>query len=480
VGLTITWKVFLAFCLVVLVVLALGLWSLHATGRLHGLNQRLVSEAIPALRLQRALEEQVKLLVRHEARAIVLRDPAYRSLHQEVSHEFQRDLETLAVYAAGGPGQEALGRVRARFADYLRLVEQEWDALSVGRRDEALRLSEGATREAAAALSVAVEALLSQSLADLESSVGIAGKLERSARIATMFSLAVSLAVGLGLAAMVAMWIARPIRALSRATQLVARGEFDVPPSAKSRDEVGDLSRAFGEMARQLREVDQLTREVLANISHDFRSPLASIRMAASLLHSGSLGPKEERWLQIIHSDTDKLLRLTDDILQLSKLRARTLPLDLAPADLRDVAASAADEVRPVTVEKGVTLTIALPEPAPRLVCDEQRIQQVLANLLSNAVKFTPQGGEVRVTGRADGDQFLITVEDTGIGIPPSELPHIFDRYHQAHGRTGGTGLGLAIVKGLVEAHGGRVWAESREGEGSRFHVALPHERVSA
>jgi signal transduction histidine kinase len=203
------------------------------------------------------------------------------------------------------------------------------------------------------------------------------------------------------------------------------------------------------------------------------------MQMAASLLRERVAGPldaKQERLLEIIRLDSEKLLRLIHQILDLSKLRSGMLRLELGRTDLRQIVEHAAQELRPLAEEKKITLTVALPDPPPRLVCDEDRMQQVLANLLSNAVKFTPAGGRVHLTGREEDETIAITVTDTGIGIPSSQLPHVFDRYHQAHAGKGGTGLGLAIVKGFVEAHGGRVWVESREGEGSQFHVAIPRE----
>ena len=473
-ALTITRKIFLTFGLVVVVVLGLGGVSLRATGRLYELNQTLTARAIPAIRLQRTLAERIPLLVRHETRAVVLRDPAYRELHQEGVEEFQRQLEAVTQYLDGRQLMDGLPQVRVRLAEYLGLVEREWTALAEGRRDEALRLSEGPTREAGRALGVAVEALLARSLADLEHAVAAAGEIERSVRTAAIVSLAVTLAVGLGLAGMVVVRIARPIRALHRATQEVARGGYDVPVTTRSHDEVGDLVRAFGDMTHKLREVDELKREVFSNISHEFSSPLTSIRMATDLVRTGALTPKQERWLAIIHSDADKLLRLTNQILDLSKVRVGMLQLDLGPVDLRRVAESAAHEVRPVAEAKGVRLEVSLPDAPLRVVCDEHRLQQVFVNLLANAVKFTPTGGQARLTARQNGSDVLVTVEDTGIGIPPEQLPHIFERYQQAHAGRGGTGLGLAIVKAFVEAHGGRIGVESREGEGTRFSVTLP------
>jgi signal transduction histidine kinase len=474
VALTITRKVFLTFGIVVVVVVGLGAVSLRATGRLHLLNQALTGRTVPAIRLLRALADRIPTLVRHETRAVVLRDRAYRELHRDGLTEFQRQLGAVALYLDGPGLADGVAAIGARLAEYVRLVEREWALVDAGRREEALALSEGPTRQAAAAVRVAVEALLAQGLADLERTVAAAGDVERTVQMAAIVGLAVTLAVGLGLAGLVAVRVVRPVRALRRATEVVASGQYELPVEAAGEDEVGDLVRAFGDMAQKLREVEQLKQEVFSNISHEFRSPLTSIRMAADLLRTGSLTAKQARWLEIIQSDADKLLRLTNQILDLSKLRAGLLNLELGAIDLRGVAESAAREVRPVAEAKGVRLDLGLPDAPLPIVCDEHRVQQVFVNLLANAVKFTPTGGRVRLEVRHDGCEVHATVEDTGIGIPPDQLPRIFDRYQQAHGGRGGTGLGLAIVRAFVEAHGGRVWVQSRQGEGTVFHLALP------
>lgn len=473
---TLAGKIFLAFCLVLLVVLGLGLWSLGATRRLHTLNRALLERAIPALRLQVELQDQVATLVRHETRAVVLRDADFLGLHRQGIQGFRAALSTLEALLDGPAPRAALDRVRTRFGEYVAATEAQWARLAAGNLQEVRRLSEGPTREAVDRLRAALDELLTASRTELERQVAEAGTLEGVARVATGLSLVASLAVGLGLATMVALRIARPIRELSRATEAVARGEYEVPVVVASRDEVGTLARNFQEMARRLRELDELKEEFFSNISHDFRSPLTSIRMAARLVATEPVGPRQRRWLDIIQQDAEKLLRLTNQILDLARLRSHLLQLELQPTNLRDVVELAASELRPVAAAKGVELRVEVPEPAPAVVCDPGRIQQVLTNLLANGVKFTPPGGRVALTVEDRGPEVQVTVSDTGPGIPADALPRIFERFHQAHRDKGGTGLGLAIVKGFVEAHGGRVWADSREGEGARFAVLLPRE----
>src|SRR5262249_44108162 len=158
--------------------------------------------------------------------------------------------------------------------------------------------------------------------------------------------------------------------------------------------------------------------------SHDLRSPLMSISMAASLLEetlerSDRLDPRQRRWLDTIRQDGEKLSRLIAQILDLAKVPSGSLPLDWTTADVRQIVESAAREVRPLTEKRGVALTLTIPIPSPQVVCDEGRIQQVLTNLLSNAIKFTPAAGRIHVRAHEHASELIMTVEDTGIGIPP-------------------------------------------------------------
>lgn len=467
-------KIFCAFCAVLLVVLALGFWSLQATRHLHSLNQQLVTEGLGAVRIELALVQTVPMLMRHEARALVLRDASYERLHQEASRDFQQQLERLAALLHDPSLRDGVADVERRFREYRGLFERGIAALQGGDRGRALQLSEGPSREAASGLMASIDALLAQSLTKLDRDVVAAGALERQVRLATAGSMILSLAIGVLLAAFVARRIARPLRSLSRATEAVAQGEYDMPLAVKGSDEIGELARSFRQMAGRLRELEQLRDNFFASLVHEFRSPLTSITMAANLLGTGAAGEKQRRWIEIIQLDSHRLLRMTNELLEVSKLRAGAIQLHLAPTDLQEIARAAAAELQPILESKDVQLRVDFPEPVPRIVCDRWRMEQVVTNLLANAVRFTPPGGRIVMRARVHDDGLVFSVEDSGEGIPPEQLPHIFERYRQAHGGRGGTGLGLTLVKAVVEAHGGRVWAESQEGAGTRVHCLLP------
>ena len=224
---------------------------------------------------------------------------------------------------------------------------------------------------------------------------------------------------------------------------------------------------------------EQLRREFVANVSHELKSPLTAIRGLTETLLSGALDDPQarQRFVRLIDEDGQRLSRLIDDLLSLSQIESRAVPLALSVVPLESLAESVAATLDAGIAAHRLRVEIVVPE---RLAvnADPDRLRQVFVNLLDNAVKYNRDGGTITVTAVLDGAWVTVAVADTGIGIPPEDVPRIFERFYRvdkARSRElGGTGLGLAIVKHIVESHGGRVWVESRPGAGSRFSFTLP------
>ena len=217
---------------------------------------------------------------------------------------------------------------------------------------------------------------------------------------------------------------------------------------------------------------------VLAVVSHDLRNPLASILLNASMLlemvPSGTLQPWMEDNLRQVVGSVEQTNRLITDLLDVSRMEeSGGIPLDRSPVDARTLVAVAVRMLHPVAVARGVSLAAEGGGPLP-VLADSDRVVQVLWNLIGNAVKFTDDGGEVRVSVERREGELRFTVADTGMGIAPEHQPFVFDRFRQVAGDRRGVGLGLPIARGIVEAHGGRIWLESRLGEGTTVHFTLP------
>jgi signal transduction histidine kinase len=301
----------------------------------------------------------------------------------------------------------------------------------------------------------------------------------------------IALIVALITALLLAQWLARPLRRLTQTSRLLAEGHLDarVQLPANAAPEVQDLASAFNDMAERLQESVTIIsddrdrgREFLADVSHELRTPIAALRTFNELLLEGAAEDPvtREEFLRQTHQQVERLDWLATNLLELSKLDSGLVSLDVREDDLRAVAESAVEHAEPLAERKGVSLLLHTPEAPVIQPHDPPRLGQVLANLIGNAVKFTPAGGHVDLTVVATGDGARLTVSDDGVGIDPTELEHVFDRFYRGtrrpEERASGSGLGLAIVRSIVDMHGGRVAVTSTPDAGTTVVVDLPRD----
>ncbi len=474
-GMRLASKIFLGFSLVIVVLAAVGVISLRAVGRLVSVNREIAVESLPALRLSAGVRDTMLTLARLEARFVVLGDRRYADLWRESAERVRDDLERLQALVHTDREKTHLAAATEAFERYRGAVADKNSRLRSDRRAEL----EPVGRRVAEQLETHLERLQEATYARVVRAQAEVARLERRTWNGIVVALGAAVVLALAATAVIAFRITRSVRRLSEATAAVAAGSFREPIPIGGHDELGVLARAFNAMASRLRQLDEMKEEFFAIFSHELRSPMTSVREAAHLLADGVPGPltpKQARLVEIIGRSSDRLLRLVNQILDVSRLRAGLLPIGQGPVDLERVVARAADELRPQAEEAGITLQRERVGTKFGVTGDEERLVQVVVNLIANAVRFTPTGGRVVLRTVDAGPECEVQVEDTGIGIPAAELPHVFETYRQAHAGRGGTGLGLAIVRALVLAHGGRVTVESHEGKGSRFTVLIPRD----
>ena len=498
-GLSVHFKLLAAFLLVALLVAAMGAMSLETISTMskqseamHHAHQRVTS----ARQAQHALAMQMN----YTAMALILRDePTIGSILRENN----RLNSALAQIDDAAPREErdvirririAQGEVMATVADVANLVRD-------GKIDEAMQLQ----LKNGFPLFQQVEGLVEQVVRIEEE--GMAGErvaTSRANRRAFYFMggfVLASLLLALLLGFVISWSFILPVRQAERVLGRIAKGDFSTTVTVDNRDEFGALAARMNNMSAELRRLyeeereaarqlealnSQLARasqaksEFLANMSHELRTPMNAILGFTEMILDdiyGEVPPEVRGPIQDVRTCGQQLLRLINDVLDLSKIEAGRMELSLTDYSVQEVVETARTSLRSLAEEKGLKFTANVQSDIPLAFGDGKRITQCLTNLVGNALKFTKQGG-VEIGARLEGDMVVYSVTDTGIGIPGDQLDHIFGEFRQVDSSIsrefGGTGLGLSITKTFVELHGGRIWVESEPGRGSTFRFAIP------
>ncbi|RTG93039.1 sensor histidine kinase [Thermus scotoductus] len=268
----------------------------------------------------------------------------------------------------------------------------------------------------------------------------------------------------------------RTARLLAEGSRRMAQGEYGIRLPLLERDELGELALHFNRLAEALEKVERTRAELIGTVAHELRTPLAALQGYAEGLMDGVLS--KEKAAEGILREVKALGRLVEDLSLVSRVEAKAVEIRPRPLDPKGLLEEAFTRFQSAFQAKGVALRLEAPEGLSLVWADEERVLQVLANLLTNALRHTPPGGEVCLGAFRQGEAVAFQVEDTGPGIPPEHLPHIFERFYRVDKarsrKEGGSGVGLTVAKGLVEAMGGGIWVESQVGQGSRFTFTLP------
>ncbi|MHB1128249.1 MAG: sensor histidine kinase [Bacillota bacterium] len=281
--------------------------------------------------------------------------------------------------------------------------------------------------------------------------------------------------------------IVGPLKKLTYIVKEISNGNYHERVQVKQRDkEIVDLAKAVNVMADNLQTNERLRRRLMADITHELRTPLSIIQGNLEGMLDDVIEPSKQH-IASIYDECLRLYKLVNNLRDLALADVGQLKLDRCPVDLNELIYKVYQLLRPVAEEKNISLAIQLPKQMPVIVADPDRLNQVLYNLMTNSLRYTPEGGRAIVKGKilakSGGKEWVqIEVIDNGVGIPAEDLPYVFNHFYRAdESRTrasGGSGIGLAIVKQLVEAHGGQVWAESEPGKGSTFYFTLPLEHA--
>ena len=289
--------------------------------------------------------------------------------------------------------------------------------------------------------------------------------------------------LAIGIAIVLAFLLSRrvlsPVKALINATRQFGKGDFSRRVEYKDKGELGELAQSFNSMADNLERNESLRRNMVADVAHELRTPLSNLKGYLEAISDGVVKPDEET-IHSLNDEASTLSRLVNDLQDLSLADAGEIRLVKQSEDIAALIKEAAAAVQAKGVGRGLTITTDMADTLPPANIDAHRIKQVMLNLLENAIAHTERGGSITVKARRQEDMIHISVTDTGEGIPPEELPLIFERFYRVDKSraraTGGSGLGLTIARRLVEAHGGKIEASSQPGRGSSFTFTIPVE----
>jgi two-component system OmpR family sensor kinase/two-component system sensor histidine kinase BaeS len=290
--------------------------------------------------------------------------------------------------------------------------------------------------------------------------------------------------LGVLLGVAVSRTLSAPLQRLALAARAVANRDFGSRVEVGGTREVAEVTRAFNEMAAALDEGERLRRNLMADVAHELRTPLSVVQGNLQAILD-DVYPMDKSEIGRLYDETRLISRLVEDLRQLALADAGKLQLNMQPVDLGALIRATCDHLTAVAEAQRVTLQVNVPAELPPVLADTDRVAQVLHNLLANAFRFTREGGQISITVSEAGNDVQVTVADTGKGIAPEDLEHIFDRFWKADRARardehwpGGTGLGLSIAQSMLRAQGGKIWVESVLGKGSRFHFTLQRARA--
>lgn len=471
-------RFFMGYFFLLILAAGMSIYAIMQLGSVTDVTQSIILVDNALISLHKDLTDSLLSETRYEKKYLIVQDQAIYEGFLKSKSEFDHYLQEARTLSDYPEAREALIRVADLHLTYYSLFAEEVEYLKDGLPYARKWYAEEKER----AVNAAIEELIKLRLLGQSSMFDKVKKLSEAGTRARTIAKAVSAAMlvfGVLLAVWITRSITRPLTVMQRKTKDIADGLFEADLKLSSPPEIAALAQAFNTMCSKLKEVDKMKSDFFALMSHELRTPLTAIKEGTNLFLEGTGGEvteKQKKLLTIISEESNRLIGLVNSVLDLSKLESGMLTFNFVKADLPPLIARVVVEVAALAEAKHITINRDVPE-LPALSMDTERMLQVLRNLIGNALKFTSRGGTVGIIARREEKKVLVSITDTGPGIPKEHTAAIFDKFRQvpgAPGRLPGTGLGLAIVKHIIQTHGGQVWAQSEVGSGSTFTFQLP------
>jgi len=416
-----------------------------------------------------------------------------RESEEELEKRREREEEEIELLESIGVNFITIGdlfaQVSANYKETQNLIQEETSQKKI---DTAMLLEE----RLVAQLLIISQSIFTDTCKIVHKALDDAAETQELARNLTLISVLIIIVISATTTLFVVRSISKPLDKLIKGTEIIGKGNLKHRIDIKAKDEIGNLAISFNDMSRkltksysllekkieELKELDKLKDDFLNTTTHELKTPLIPIRSQTQLLLSddyGKLNKEQKEAVEMIFRNENQMERLVNDILDITKLQSKKLRLTLKKTTFAEIVTVAVKNVKNVAKQKNILLVLEPMLEMPEISIDKQRILQVLGNLLSNALKFTPEKGKIVIGVKKKKDDLVVNIKDTGVGMDKKTLKRLFTPFFQAESglkrKYAGTGLGLSICKRIIEAHNGKIWAESLgQGRGSTFIFTLP------
>ena len=477
---TIFSRLVMGYLAIFLLVMGMSLYAIVRIGQFNDVTRSVLVTNNRLIGHKEKLRDAMLSQIRYERKYIITKDEALRAQFLKFRREFHQYLEKATSIADSPQSIEFLNAAKEHYQRYESLVDEEVKQLKAPQ-GYSPKWYQQRKEKAADGVIGELEKLGSYSQQNVYDKIKRLNQTGAESRRVIMVMTGVFLILGILNSLFINRSITQPISIMKKKTREIAKGNFEGNLDLSSSPEIEELAAAFNLMCNKLKDLDKMKSDFFSSMSHELRTPLTSIKEGVGLLREGVGGvltDKQKRLLHILAMETDRLIGLVNSLLDLSKMEAGMMTYRFEPGALSALVDRAMMEIGPIVESKKIAVEKRVNESLPRIRMDSERILQALRNLIGNAVKFTPEGGRVRVSALLVNRNVEVSVSDTGPGIPEENLSKIFDKFQQASPSGSypmkGTGLGLAIVKHIISSHGGKIWAESKSGQGSTFIFVLP------
>ena len=478
--LTIFSRLVIGYLVIFVLVIAMSIYAFVRIGQFNKVTQSVLMTNNRMMDYAGKLIDATLSQVRYEKKFIISKDKAFYKEFLSFKNEFDLYFEQAMLISDSSQTKNILNGVRESYQTYQSLLEKEIKYLQ-SRSPYSPQYYAQEKEKASNAIIEQLEKLRIYVQQNTNDKIGRLYEAGREARRMAMMMTGVFLLLGISISFFINRSITQPISILMKKTRDIARGEFNENLDLSSPPELAELASAFNLMCSKLNELDKMKSDFFSTMAHELRTPLSSIKMGISLFVEGREGPiteSQKELLLLLRGENDRLITLINSLLDLAKMEAGMMTYRFEQKNLTPLIDQVVKEIGPIIEGKKIILESKGTERLPMVKMDGERILQALRNIVGNAIKFTPEGGRVSVLARTVDQGVEVSVSDTGPGIPEESLPTLFEKFKQASPkgtyRNKGTGLGLAIAKQIIISHGGKIWAESKLGQGSTFFVVLP------